>query len=187
MELTGHDEEHGTAELKTRRLTLRRYRPEDADVLYRNLGKDPEMYRYSGWNPYAAPEMARETVRRFIACYPDRHFYGWVIDSGGVLAGTIGAYDYENDQIEVGFSVVKACWGLGYATEALKAVLAYLTEHEGIVRVTAWCASENTGSARVLQKAGMKLVSETAGGLTVGSRTYDKLIFEYRAVQCPGE
>ena len=36
-------EVHGTAELRTERLILRRYRLEDADDLYRFLGADPAM------------------------------------------------------------------------------------------------------------------------------------------------
>jgi RimJ/RimL family protein N-acetyltransferase len=139
------------------------------------------MYRYSGWNPYATPELAKETVRRFIGSYDDDRFYGWAIDFEDVLFGTIGAYDYEDGRIEVGFSIVRACWGRGYATEALKAVLKYLTENEGISCVTAWCAEENTGSRRVLEKAGMRLVRTETDGLEVGDRVYDRLVFELRA------
>jgi RimJ/RimL family protein N-acetyltransferase len=170
-------------------MILRRYRPEDADALYRYFGTDPVMYQYSGWNPYATPEMAEGAVREFIGSYGDEHFYGWAIDVDGALCGTIGAYDYQvgaggcgddrDDRIEVGLSVARDCWGRGYATEALKAVLAYLTENEGISSVTAWCAAENIGSRRAVEKAGMKLVSVEEGGLTVGDRVYDKLVFEY--------
>lgn len=87
------------------------------------------MYEYSGWNPYATPEMARDTVGRFIESYKDEHFYGWAIDCDGRLIGTIGAYDYnaEKSSVEVGISIDRDHWGKGYATEALKAVLAYLT------------------------------------------------------------
>ena len=106
-------EVHGTAELRTGRLVLRRYRPEDAAALYRNLGSDPAMYQYSGWNPYATLEMAQETVNRFIESYRDEHTYSWVIDVDDVIFGTIGAYDYEDDRIEVGFSIIRACWGRG--------------------------------------------------------------------------
>ena len=60
-------------------------------------------------------------------------------------------------------------------------MLEYLTENEGISCVTAWCAAENTGSRRVLEKVGMKLVSAEKDGLAVGEKTYDKLNFEYRA------
>lgn len=149
---------------------------------FRNLGSDPAMYKYSGWNPYATLEMAQETVNRFIESYEDEHSYSWVIDVDGVLYGTIGAYDYENERIEVGFSIIRAGWGRGYATEALKKVLEYLTENEGIACVTAWCAAENIGSRRVLEKSGMKLVSAALDDLVVGERSYERLVFEYRVV-----
>ena len=173
-------EVHGTAEMWTERLALRRYRPEDAVPLYQYLGTDPEMYKYSGWNPYATTEMAQETVRRFIDSYDDEHVYSWVMDFDDVVIGTIGAYDYEDDQIEVGFSVVQRWQGRGYATEALTRVLEYLTENEGISCVTAWCAAENIGSKRVLEKSGMQLVNTEKNGLTVGEKTYDKLIYMFR-------
>ena len=173
--------EHGTAKLWTDRLVLRRYVPEDADPLYRNLGMDPVMYQYSGWNPYGTPEMAQETVRRFIDSYQDARFYGWVIeDRNGVLVGTIGAYDCREDRIEVGLSIVKDRWGQGYATEALQKVLAYLTENEGISCVTAWCAAENTGSRKAMEKAGMERTGTEKDGLAVGGKTYDRLTYEYK-------
>ncbi len=153
-------EVHGTVKLWTDRMILRRYRPEDAEALYRYLGTDPAMYKYSGWNPYATLEMAQETVRGFIDSYGDEHSYSWVMDIDDVIVGTIGAYDFKDDQIEVGFSVVKGWQGRGLATAALKKVLEYLTENEGISCVTAWCAAENIGSRKVLEKAGMRLVSE---------------------------
>ena len=173
-------EVHGTAELRTDTMTLRRYVPEDAEVLYRCLGRDPEMSLYSGWNPYADPDMARKTVQEMIDRYKDEHSYSWVMDLDDIVVGTIGAYDCTKDQIEVGFSVVKNWQGRGLATEALKAVLKYLTENEGFPRVIAWCAEENTGSRRVLEKAGMRLVQTVKDGLAVGDRVYDKCIFEYR-------
>ena len=172
-------EVHGTVELWTERMILRRYRPEDADELYRYLGTDPEMYEYSGWNPYATLEMARETVQGFIDSYDDDHTYSWVMDIDDVIVGTIGAYDYKDNQIEVGFSVVKGWQGRGLATAALKKVLEYLTENEGIPCVTAWCAAENIGSQRVLEKAGMQFVNTEKNGLVIGDRVYDKLTYEY--------
>ena len=174
-------EVHGTAELWTERLTLRRYRPEDADDLYHYLGKDPAMYEYSGWNPYATLEMARQTVRGFIDAYKDEHVYSWVMDVDDVIVGTIGAYDCKDSHIEVGFSVVKGWQGRGLATEALKKVLEYLTENEGIPCVTAWCAGENIGSQNVMKKAGMQLIRIEKNGLTVGDRVYDRLIYEFKA------
>mgnify|MGYP002523867002 CR=1 FL=1 len=174
-------EAHGTVELWTERMILRRYRPEDADSLYQYFGTDPAMYAYSGWNPYATLEMAQETVRGFIASYDDEHVYSWIMDIDDAIVGTIGAYDYKDDQIEVGFSVVKDWQGRGLATAALKKVLEYLTGNEGISCVTAWCADENIGSQKVLEKAGMKFLCTEKNALTVGDRVYDKLTYEYRS------
>lgn len=171
---------HGTRELRTEHLLLRRYQPEDAAALYQHLGTDPAMVKYSGWNPYATKEMAQETVKRFICSYENERVYSWVIDSESGLIGTIGAYDYENDSIETGFSIIRECWRRGYATEALKAVLVYLTENEGIPCVTAWCAAENIGSRRALEKAGMRFVRSEKGGLVVGDNAYEKLYYEYK-------
>lgn len=174
-------EVHGTAELWTERLILRRYRSEDAEPLHQYLGTDPAMAQYSGWNPYATLETAQETVRRFIAGYDEERSYSWVMDVDDVVVGTIGAYDYQDDRIEVGFSIVQGWQGRGLATEALRKVLEYLTENEGIPCVIAWCASENIGSRRVLEKAGMRLVRTEKDSLTVDDRVYDKLTYEYRS------
>lgn len=148
----------GTKELVTERLRIRKHVMEDAGVLYKNFGLDPDMYKYSGWNPYATPEMAEKTVAGFIENYSDPHFYGWAIEKDGKLIGVIGAYDYKSkkNSIEVGMSIEKASWGHGYASEALEEVLRFLTEDEKIDTVTAWCEEENAGSEKAMLKCGMK-------------------------------
>jgi len=171
---------HGTVLLRTDRLTLRPHLPEDAEVLFQAIGRDKEMFRYTGWSPYATEEMANATVQRFIAGYEDPHFYGWAICLDDKLIGTIGAYDFENDSIEVGFSIQKSYWGKGFGSDALKAVRDYLTENENIPRLTAWCASENIGSRKVLENAGFYLRSTEMNAIEVDDRIYDKLNYEYK-------
>ncbi|MBR6503942.1 MAG: GNAT family N-acetyltransferase, partial [Firmicutes bacterium] len=78
---------HGTTTLTTPRLTLRRHILSDAPTLHRDFGLDPEMSRYSGWNPYATPEMAEETVRRTIDSYAGERAYSWAIEHEGKLIG----------------------------------------------------------------------------------------------------
>lgn len=97
----------GTVNLKTERLLLRRHVMKDAAVLHENFGRDAAMYEYSGWNPYATPQMAERTVAEFIASYDDPRTYAWAIEHDGRLVGTIGAYDYDADKnaIEVGMSI----------------------------------------------------------------------------------
>ena len=173
----------GTAEFATKRLRMRRYRMDDAALLFEKFGRDPQMTAYSGWNPYATREMAEETVRRFVGSYGDPGFYGWAVECRGQLIGTVGAYDYDagKNQIEIGISIERASWGKGFATEALTGVLRYLTEHEGIETVTAWCAAENTGSMKAMTKAGMKQTAAVKDGLEIDGKSYNKLVFRYTA------
>lgn len=76
-------------------------------------------------------------------------------------------------------SIERALWGQGFATEALTIVLRYLTEHENIQTVSAWCASDNIGSRKAMEKAGMQIVRSDKGILEISGKTYDKFIFEY--------
>ena len=74
----------------------------------------------------------------------------------------------------IGYAIILLA-GNGYAAEALRAVLEYLTVQEGIARVIAWCASDNIASKRTLEKAGMRLSGIVAGGLEVDGQRYDKI------------
>ena len=170
----------GTTLLKTDRLLLRRHVIEDADILYQNFGLDQEMFKYSGWNPYATKEMAEATVRQFIDSYGDEHFYGWAIEYNGRLIGTIGAYDFEPEtgSIEIGCSIERGSWNKGFAGEAVKAVTAYLMEQEGIRCIKAWCAADNIGSSTIMERAGMKQISAEKDALEIDGKTYDKINYE---------
>lgn len=172
---------NGTVELKTDRLLLRKHQSEDAGVLFEIFGSDPQMYEYSGWNPYASYDMAKETVQMFMENYDHPDFYGWAIEKEGCLIGTVGAYDYDpnTNHIEIGMSIERASWGKGYATEALISVIRYLTKDEGISVITAWCASDNIGSMKAMEKAGMRHASTEKNALEINGITYDKLIYEY--------
>ena len=110
-----------------------------------------------------------------------RIFFGLGIVHQEKLIGTIGAYDYDadNSRIEIGMSIGQTSWGQGFATEALSAVLHYLTEHENIRTVSAWCAADNIGSRKAMEKVGMKMLRLEEDALEINGLTYDKLIFEY--------
>ena len=41
----------GTKEIRTLRLTLRRFVPEDAPAMFRNWASDPEVTQYLTWPP----------------------------------------------------------------------------------------------------------------------------------------
>ena len=144
--------------LKTERLILRNEKLEDAETLYKFLGCDAEMPKYTGWNPYIMLDSAKKKIEQDIQNSEDKNFYSWVIQFKDEIIGTIGAYDYEpqTNSIEIGYSIFRNAWGKGYATEALSEVIRYLFEDKSISRVHAWSHMDNTASQKVLEKAGMK-------------------------------
>ena len=62
----------------------------------------------------------------------------------------------EGHRADFGYVLGRDYWGQGYATEALQAVVEYALSQDSIVRVWAVCDVENTASARVMEKAGLK-------------------------------
>ena len=73
-----------------------------------------------------------------------------------MIVGEIGcSIDDDGDTGKVGYTVVEPCWGRGYATEALRALLAHVLAAPGMRRVVAETMVEHMASRRVMEKAGM--------------------------------
>jgi ribosomal-protein-alanine N-acetyltransferase len=78
------------------------------------------------------------------------------------VVGEIGA-DLDGATAQVGYTVVEPSWGQGYATEALRALLAHLLADPWVDRVVAETLVGHTASRRVMEKAGMRLHSQRVG------------------------
>jgi RimJ/RimL family protein N-acetyltransferase len=82
----------------------------------------------------------------------------------GAVVGEIGAsLDRASATAQVGYAVVEPCWGRGYATEALGALLAHLLAEPGVRRVVAETLVGHVASRRVLEKAGMRGCGQRVG------------------------
>jgi RimJ/RimL family protein N-acetyltransferase len=78
----------------------------------------------------------------------------------GVVVGEIGGGFVEPGVVEIGYAIVPSCWGRGYATEAVRAVVALAREAPHIGRIVAHNPVDRPASGRVLQKAGFQYVGE---------------------------
>jgi len=67
--------------------------------------------------------------------------------------------------VEIGYSVLPAFRGHGYATEAACALTGWAAAQPGVRRVTAECLEDNRASIRVLEKAGMHQIGRDENGL----------------------
>jgi ribosomal-protein-alanine N-acetyltransferase len=84
------------------------------------------------------------------------------------LVGDIGFKGPPDDlhTVEIGYSVLPAFQGCGYATEAVQALVAWGFAQPGVGRIVANCRFDNVASIRVLEKAGMRQTGRDRDDLT---------------------
>lgn len=143
--------------LRTERLLLRMPREDDIDALtaYRN---DPDVARLQDWDlPYP-----RERAEKLVAAHADRDDVEagkgtqLAVDLDGQLVGDIYVgIDEHCGVAEIGFSLVTAHQGKGYAVEAASAVVDDLVDRLGVHRLVAELSPDNLASARLLERLGM--------------------------------
>ncbi len=142
-------------ELRTDRLVLRRYRYEDAGPI-NALVQDPRIYRNVGRIPPNAPlSRTQGFIARSRAGWEDGTELGFAVTLDGAIIGTVGGgAPAPGLPLDVGYWIVPALWGQGYATEAFLAYLAWLSCARGYRCATAGYFPDNPASGRVLRKAG---------------------------------
>jgi RimJ/RimL family protein N-acetyltransferase len=152
----------GPQPIETERLLLRRSKPEDAATIsgYRS---DPNVNRQQGWDRTDLEGVLADIVEMSVRSPGEPG--GWVQFTveergGGRIVGDVGlsVADGEPGVIKVGYTIDPAFQGLGYATEAIRALVEYAFETLGAEVVRAHASAENTASIRVAEKIGMRLV-----------------------------
>jgi ribosomal-protein-alanine N-acetyltransferase len=143
--------------IETSRLLLRLPRLGDAGAIYQGYAHDPDVIKYLSWRAHENIETTRDFLRRCDKAWEKRTAFPWVITHKGnrqllgMIELRISAY-----KADLGYGLAREFWGQGYATEAVKAVVTWALAQPDIYRVWAVCDVENTGSAHVLEKAGMQ-------------------------------
>lgn len=78
----------------------------------------------------------------------------------GMVVGSIGCQpkeDISRKNIEIGYFVGEAHWGKGFATEAVKLLLSFISTRLDVVRIEAHVFAQNKSSMKVLLKNGFYL------------------------------
>ena len=148
-------------ELRTERLVLRDFVADDwpAVLAYQ---RHPDYLRYYPWTA-RSEDAVRAFVQQFVeeqAPRPRRRFQLAVTLPGdGELIGNAGIRRKpENDwEADIGYELAPARWGLGYATEAARALVDHGFREMGLQRISSWCIADNAASARVLERLGLRL------------------------------
>jgi ribosomal-protein-alanine N-acetyltransferase len=137
----------------TERLHLLRPRPADADEVFARYASDPAVTKYLGWPRHRTVEDTRE----FIAWSDDqwtRHPAGPYLiraRADGRLLGSTGFTFDDDGGAMIGYVIARDAWGVGYATEALMAVI-QIAREVGVAGLYAFCHPDHRASIRVLEK-----------------------------------
>jgi [ribosomal protein S5]-alanine N-acetyltransferase len=148
----------------TKRLRLRPFRGSDVQALHELYG-DADNLRY--WSVEASPNLARtRRMMHWHLVYRPRHYVMWAIEERAVKKsggrGAIGMINYHRrdlreKRVDVGWLMLPACQGKGYAAEAGRALLKHLIGDLGIHKVEALIAPENKPSAALARRLGFRL------------------------------
>ncbi|MBC8085595.1 MAG: GNAT family N-acetyltransferase [Hymenobacter sp.] len=147
--------------LETPRMLLRGHQPADLSE-YAAMWADPAFFRYLGGKPLSEEEVWRKMLAQ------QGHWlllgYGfWAVEekSTGRFIGCVGFSDYNRDLTpsikgipEIGWVLVPRLHGQGYATEAIRAALAWGVAHFRTPQTVCIIDPDNVASLGVARKFG---------------------------------
>lgn len=149
--------------LETDRLILRRFTDADADHLV-ELDSDPEvMFFINGGRPTPREEIEEGVLPRFLRYHRESGAFGFWATIEKSTGSFIGWFHLRPepdegllDEPELGYRLRRSAWGKGYATEGSRALIDSAFADLGASRVWAQTMVVNTGSRRVMEKAGLR-------------------------------
>lgn len=145
--------------LNTERLTLRHFTLEDADAMFRVFG-DAQVMRFGDGPQTRAWVLGWLT--RHAGDYDQLGYgpYAVVEREHNEVIGYCGLFYFPDingrPEVEIGYRLARSKWGMGYATEAARAVMHYAFDSLRFKRLIAIIDPGNTASIRVVEKLGMR-------------------------------
>lgn len=147
------------AELRTERLLLRAWRPDDRDP-YAALNADPVVMEH-----FPAPLTRAESdahVDRVLAAFAEHGWGLWAVEVPGEadFIGFVGLAIPRFEApftpcVEVGWRLARSAWGRGYAPEGAMEALRFAFDDLGLDEVLSFTAVGNAKSRRVMEKIGL--------------------------------
>lgn len=160
--LVGETRPNESHSIRTERLRLRLFQPEDLDNLVA-LFASPDVMRYVADGKPAGREEAQRALDSIIRHWRGHGFGRWVVEDKttreflgfGGLRSLFGTP-------EVVYHFETAQWGKGFATEMAQASLRYGFETHRFDRIVAIAKPENAASIHVMEKLGMRFEQRTS-------------------------
>ena len=146
--------------IETERLLLRELKLEDAEHIFKTWASDTRVTKFMTWYTHESADTTKWWLSEVEKHNEDEDSlvleWGFELKSTGLLIGSGGAvYKDEFQKWSIGYNIAFDYWNQGYTTEAMRAVVEYLSG----IGVKHFCASHavgNPASGRVMEKIGMK-------------------------------
>jgi RimJ/RimL family protein N-acetyltransferase len=150
--------------LRTERLVMRPWRPSDR-APFAELNADPLVMEHF---PCVLSRQQSDAIADRIEAHFEEHGYGlWAVERPGeaefigfvglAIPGFEAAF---TPCVEIGWSLARAHWHQGFATEAARAAVAHGFEVVGLREIVSFTVPRNHPSRRVMEKLGMRLDGE---------------------------
>jgi RimJ/RimL family protein N-acetyltransferase len=153
--------------IETQRLKLRGHRLDDFPACAA-MWADPIVTRHIGGRPFSDEESWTRLLR-YVGHWTLLGFGYWVVEekATGSFVGELGFADYKRDvealkdKPEIGWALVSQSHGKGYATEAVRAAMAWGDALFGASQTACIIHPENLPSIRVAEKCGYRKLQVT--------------------------
>jgi RimJ/RimL family protein N-acetyltransferase len=149
--------------LETERLRMRGHRVEDfKDCLA--MWSDPDVTRFIGGKHLSGEEVWARMLR-YAGHWTMLGFGYWLVEekASGLFVGEVGFADFRRQIApsfegipEIGWALIPWAHGKGFATEALRAAVAWGDGHFGEITTGCLINPDNAASIRVAQKGGYR-------------------------------
>jgi len=167
--------------IRTERLLLRELRETDLDDVHA-YAADPAVARFMDWGPNSHDETVtymnlkldeqtrwpRDEVTLAIEHLADGRLIGAI---------RLAVNDRAHLTGDFGYSLSRAYWRQGYATEASRAVIEAGFRALGLHRIWAECDVENAGSWGVMEKLGMRREAHIREGKLIKGAWRDRYVY----------
>ena len=164
------------------KVSLRRFYDNDAEAIMRICNdEDVQRYLLLSLLPYTT-----ENARQFIKYTRDSQINGgeqcFAITLDGKVIGCI-SYTIQSgcksNSATIGYYIGKDYWHSGYMPKAVALIIEKVFENEGIHRIFAEIFTENTASARVLEKCGFTLEGILRKGIIKNGVEHDAKLYAF--------
>lgn len=141
-------------ELRSRRLVLRRCRPDDRDDFVA-LERDPEVMRYLHGGAVDHGQTRPEDVTFLMPRGTEPEVWTARHSGDGAFVGWFCLFEDTVEQAEIGYRLCRGAWGQGLAVEGAALLIDWGFQVGGYDRIVACTMAVNQPSRRVMERLGM--------------------------------